>query len=495
LVPLIQQLKQQELFDGYERRNQRPRLLIVAPTRELVKQIASVLKVLSHRCKFSSTAVTGGEDFGAQRKKLMKPIDVVVATPGRLLKHWNAQNLFLSNLQHVVLDECDTMMEQGFTAELQQILYPILYRKQASSEIDVKRDLKDTAPIVVLTSATMTRSVQKMIHDHDTSILAKRHHHKVVENEPPQQRSILLPRMKVIKAPGLHKAVPRLKQIFIDVGGSDKLSLLVDVLSSGGSGAAIAQNKMDANALNMVFCNTAASCQAVQFALAEARIESLAYHGELNSAARSENLDLFRQAGSDPLNESIPRVLVCTDLAARGLDVPQVDHVIMFDFPLNSLDYLHRSGRTARGLSNSRQGNGRVTALVSKRDRVLANAIEIAVQRGDPLDGLSSRKSDYLPGGRLGGSSSSGSKVSSGSRFSKVSSGSKSSRLTIGKSKSGSKSSKFTVSNSGSRSSSSRGTYGKSTTGTKGRRPAMALKKSTSRRSSGSKSVSLRKRP
>jgi superfamily II DNA/RNA helicase len=75
--------------------------------------------------------------------------------------------------------------------------------------------------------------------------------------------------------------------------------------------------------------------------------------------------------------------------------------VVMFDFPLNALDYLHRSGRTARGVLGDRQGNGRVTALVSKRDKVLANGIENAVSAGEPLDGLSSRKSDYLPGGRI----------------------------------------------------------------------------------------------
>lgn len=106
----------------------------------------------------------------------------------------------------------------------------------------------------------------------------------------------------------------------------------------------------------------------------------------------------------DPSN-----ILVATDIAARGLDVPEVDHVVMFDFPLNPIDYLHRAGRTARGVNqrqvnkdNGRAGSGRVTALVMKRDKVLAKAIEGAVQRGEPLDTLSSRKSDYLPGAKLG---------------------------------------------------------------------------------------------
>jgi len=93
----------------------------------------------------------------------------------------------------------------------------------------------------------------------------------------------------------------------------------------------------------------------------------------------------------------------------------------MFDFPLNALDYLHRSGRTARGVADeTTKGNGKVTALVAKRDKVLATAIENAVLKGEPLDGLSSRKSDYLPGGRLnrrgGGDSNSNSSSSSNSK-------------------------------------------------------------------------------
>jgi superfamily II DNA/RNA helicase len=120
----------------------------------------------------------------------------------------------------------------------------------------------------------------------------------------------------------------------------------------------------------------------------------------LSSDAREENLQLFRRAGSEGRgDDDDASVLVCTDIASRGLDVPQVDHVIMFDFPLNPIDYLHRAGRTARGLSSSTGGDGKVTALVTKRDQVLARAIEGAVQRGESLEGLSSRKSDYQNAG------------------------------------------------------------------------------------------------
>jgi superfamily II DNA/RNA helicase len=174
----------------------------------------------------------------------------------------------------------------------------------------------------------------------------------------------------------------------VDVGSTDKISLLVDVVSSQRHKATI------------IFCNTAASVQAVQYALAESRIETLSYHGELNSLARSENLKRFRRGASGGLSEDgskEPNFLVCTDLAARGLDIAEVDHVVMFDFPLNAIDYLHRSGRTARA-----EGRGKVTAMVAKRDKVLAMAIEQAVMKGEALDGLSSRKSDYVPGAKFG---------------------------------------------------------------------------------------------
>ena len=474
VLPLLQQLKLQEQSvpnpDETLRRPQRPRVLILAPTRELVAQITSVVKSLSHSLKVSSYALMAGGSggssvkpgagsLGKQRKALQqksRPIDVIVATPGRLLQHWKQhKTVFLGNVHTIVLDEMDTMLEQGFQKDLEQILKPLLHEGKydnndddvstgASSSKNKKAGKKDewssddgsnnikhsntsgeeaaassstkkTIPRIILTSATMTQSIQKLLGDSpkasNLQLGAKKSYMNLKQKEEQflkQQQAdnkntatFQLPRMNIIAAPGLHKAVPRLKQTFVDVGSTDKISLLIDVLSSfspsymnrkvgGGKGATI------------VFCNTVASVRAVQYALGEARIESLAYHAELNSAARSENLKKFRELQSrsrdsddddDNADDSKPTVLVCTDLAARGLDLPHIDHVVMFDFPLNSLDYLHRCGRTARG----KDGHGSVTALVSKRDRVLAMAIERAVRRGEPLDGLSSRKSDYGP--------------------------------------------------------------------------------------------------
>ena len=138
----------------------------------------------------------------------------------------------------------------------------------------------------------------------------------------------------------------------------------------------------------LVFCNTVSACRAVEYALNETDISVLSYHGDLNSRERADNLERFR-AGE-------VRYLVCSDIAARGLDIPDVGHVVMFDFPLNSVDYIHRAGRCGR-----MGRKGIVTALVTKRDKVLSDAIQGAIARGLPIDNLTSSKRDYQLKGKL----------------------------------------------------------------------------------------------
>ena len=138
----------------------------------------------------------------------------------------------------------------------------------------------------------------------------------------------------------------------------------------------------------LVFCNTVDSSRAVEYSMKENGINATSYHGDLNSREREINLQNFR--------DGTVQYLVCTDIAARGIDIPDVQHVIIFDFPLNPIDYLHRSGRTGRA-----GRKGIVTSLVTKRDIVLATAIQGAIARGLPIDSLSSAKRDYHDRGRL----------------------------------------------------------------------------------------------
>jgi len=486
LLPVIQALKAQEILMAQEhqdgngdsttqsmattRKSKRPRAIILAPTRELTAQIASVLKSLSHTVKLSTESIVGGEDLGKQRKRLNRPIDILVSTPGRLVKHWDEESVYLGDVKFIIIDEVDTMLEQGFQDDIGKVLHMLLYKHKGAfnaKKVNVgDLDVVPGSPQVIMTSATMTNAVRRLLRDDTVAPKKSYKQHQQMPTSGAGGESdmvkILLPKnMRVLTAPGLHRAVPRLRQVFIDVGNSDKLSLLVDMVgNSGAGGAGSALSTMDkkkggTDGLTLVFCNTVSSCRAVQHALTESGIDSLSYHGELNSKDRAENLKLFRQAGkavnnvadkdddddddaevSDESNDDdwdfddfdddkmdmemalalakkkIPKIMICTDIAARGLDVPEVDHVVMFDFPLNPIDYLHRAGRTARGINQQnkdggvgRAGSGRVSALVAKRDRVLAMAIEGAVQRGEPLDGLSSRKTDYLPGSNQGSGS------------------------------------------------------------------------------------------
>lgn len=434
LLPIVQSLRAQELMaSSLEnpalsaealtrlRRPRRPRALILAPTRELARQILGVLKTLGHHCKISSELLVGGDSYGKQRKRLAeRPVDVLVATPGRLVKHRDDGDVFLGSVRHVVVDEMDTMLEQGFQNDIGRLLHPMLYRKKTVGTEEYKNGklmLVEGAPQVLLTTATVTPAVRRLLESPELPFIPKRTYSKQNDDEEEEEKKanpntikIALPRdIRVLAAPGLHRVVPRLKQVFVNVGSADKLGLLVDVVAGGERRKR--ERQADGSGLTLVFCNTVSSCRAAEHALAESGVSSLCYHGDLNSSDREENLEIFRKLGAGKGDNSDPSVLVCTDIASRGLDVPQVDHVVMFDFPLNPIDYLHRAGRTARGMSGpsnnsnssgAKRGEGKVTALVTKRDRVLASAIEGAVQRGESLEGLSSRKSDYESGGKLG---------------------------------------------------------------------------------------------
>jgi len=399
LLPIVHSLHVQESsfnFNSLVRKPKRPRALILAPTRELTEQILSVFKSISHCIKLSSTALYGGKSYSQQKTQLNRQIDVVITTPGRLIKHWKEGNVYLGGVDFVVIDEIDTMLNQGFQEDVAKILNPFLKRNKNEKSLNQGKMMGTQ---FILTTATMTSSVEYLLYyNNNTNIKLK------------DKPIIILPsNLRVLTTPRLHYVAPRLKQTFINVGNRNKFTILVDIISSRSC-----KMSNDARDIILVFCNTVISCQAVHHALLENGINSFSYHGELNSITRNNNLKLFRLSGNKSFNnlestEPLPPVLVCTDIASRGLDILGVNHIIMFDFPLNSIDYLHRAGRTARICSNEdktktekkRNDENKVTALVTRKDKFLALAIERAVKQGDPIVGLSSKKVHYLPGRRL----------------------------------------------------------------------------------------------
>lgn len=341
LLPIVQILKEGELLDGPPMKPKRPRALVLGPTRELTEQIFSVVKSVSHCAKFRSTLVTGGGDMRAQRIALeSRPTDIVIGTPGRVAQHAARGHLHYGDVEFVVLDEADTMLDRGFGPEVVEILKAVRSKSNPARSI--------------LVSATLTRQVQRLIDE-------------------------TFPSIRKLETSSLHRGVAGARHSFIPLlSGQDKLDVLLQI-----SDGIISQGKR-----GLVFCNTLDSCRSVDHQLKENDIPTVCYHGDVPLDGRREAIRIF--SSSDSLT---PPLLIATDLAARGLDIPgRVDHVINFDFPLNPVDYLHRTGRTARA-----GASGKITSLVAKGDRVLATRIEEALRSGLPLDSLSADKSVLPP--------------------------------------------------------------------------------------------------
>jgi superfamily II DNA/RNA helicase len=337
LLPVIQRMKAAEIAAGDRlAKPKRPKVVVACPTRELAEQVAEVAKALSHVAKFSSYLVVGGRRLGTQKERLDSAIDVVIGTPGRLIKHVDQGNLFLGSVDAMVLDEADTLFEAGFGDEVKRLLRPLKARPEGKT--------------CVLVSATMPDRLKKLVDEE-------------------------LPALQYIKTDSLHRSAPGLKHRFVDCPGDvDKMTVLEQI---------VAPEHKQGKKL-MIFCNTLPSCIAVERTMFEADIRTVQYHGDMTSDARADAMREFIDADAD---ENL--TMVCTDLAARGLDFGRVkvDHVVNFDFPMNSLDYIHRSGRTARA-----GAGGKVTNLVAKKDRVLASEIDNAVKLGLPIDNATSSR-------------------------------------------------------------------------------------------------------
>lgn len=226
------------------------------------------------------------------------------------------------------------MFDHGFGPDIRKFLGPLKNRASKPDGLEFQ---------TVLVTATMTKGVQKLVDEEFQGI-------------------------SHLRTSSLHKKIATARHDFIKLSGSEnKLESLLQVLEP----SLAKGNRV------MVFCNTLNSSRAVDHFLSENQISTVNYHGEVPAEQRVENLAKFKSDDGD-----CP-TLVCTDLAARGLDL-DVDHVIMFDFPLNSIDYLHRTGRTAR-----MGAKGKVTSLVAKKDFILATRIEETLKKNESLESIS----------------------------------------------------------------------------------------------------------
>ncbi|XP_010530131.1 PREDICTED: DEAD-box ATP-dependent RNA helicase 39 [Tarenaya hassleriana] len=333
LLPLVQLMREDEASLGKITRPRRPRTVVLCPTRELSEQVYRVAKSISHHARFRSTLISGGSRLRPQEDSLNNAIDMVVGTPGRVLQHIEDGNMVYGDIRYLVLDEADTMFDRGFGPDIRKFLAPLKNRASKPNGQGFQ---------TVLVTATMTKAVQNLVDEEFQGI-------------------------EHLRTSSLHKRIATARHDFIKLSGSEnKLEALLQVL----------EPSLARGSKVMVFCNTLNSSRAVDHFLAENQISTVNYHGEVPAEQRVENLKKFKNEEGD-----CP-TLVCTDLAARGLDL-DVDHVVMFDFPLNSIDYLHRTGRTAR-----MGAKGKVTSLVTRKDGLLAERIEEAIRKNESLEML-----------------------------------------------------------------------------------------------------------
>lgn len=345
LLPVVQLLKQAEQMrcdgDPPLRVARRPRALVLIPTRELTEQVEEVARKLSHHAKFRVVgALSGGAgSFRKLKEKVGAPLDVLVATTGRLLQLLEDKAVDIRFVKHVVIDEVDTMFDKGFEKELKKILW---WCQGANSTISNR-------PQFIAAGATHPNGAQEIYAE-------------------------VFPNAKRIDV-DLHKTPRGLKQRFIYVEPNKKMEEIVTFLGEVRRDGVLTGGRM------MIFCNTMDSCRFLGHFLTECGYRVACIHGDVPVERREMEYDSFRSGEKE--------LIVCTDMAARGLDNLRVGHVALFDFPNSAVDYLHRAGRTARA-----GATGRVTSFVLKKDMKLARAIQRASREG--VDALESARMSRL---------------------------------------------------------------------------------------------------
>lgn len=357
MLPLVQEVckgeRKRSLNYGLDYRYGEPLALVICPMRELALQAAKTLKLICKSAKLRVRCVSGGQGtYVRQRRELEGIVDVLVATPDRLLKFYRDNDVRFNSVSHMVIDEADFMLTQGF-ADLHELLHEV----GNASKVEQIR--------YTLVTASITKPLWKAF-----------------------QQDKRWQDLRVLESKSLHKPQANCHHSFLKTKGRDRVELLVSLIRPEIVGRVESRQ-------TLVFCNTISTCRSLHYHLQEAFNESGAsqfigaFHKEMRCEDRDEILFAFTRGDF--------KVLICSDIAQRGLDLPNCGHIINYDFPMNSIDYLHRAGRTARFGEP-----GRVTSLVQKGDKVLARAVELSCGLGAPIDKLSTDKRDYLRGGALG---------------------------------------------------------------------------------------------
>jgi ATP-dependent RNA helicase RhlE len=267
------------------------RALVLAPTRELADQVAENVKKYIAKTPLKCATVYGGVDMDPQTQALRAGVEIIVATPGRLLDHLQMKNTSLGQVQMVVLDEADRMLDMGFLPDISRILNLLPKERQS-----------------LMFSATFSEEIKRLAANflRDPQLLEVARRNATAES---------------------------IRQDVIRLHDSEKTDALLTLLKSGGhDGGPIKQV--------LVFVNAKIECRRLARQLQKAGVNADAIHGDKTQDERMKALDGFKKGEIE--------VLVATDVAARGLDIVELPFVINYDVPFNAEDYVHRIGRTGR---------------------------------------------------------------------------------------------------------------------------------------------------
>ena len=306
------------------------RALILTPTRELADQVAANVQSYAKHTPLRSAVVFGGVDMNPQSAELRRGVEILIATPGRLLDHVQQKTANLGQVQMLVLDEADRMLDMGFLPDLQRILNLLPKERQT-----------------LLFSATFSPEIKKLA-------------------------STYLRDPQTIEVARSNSTATNVTQIVYEVAEGDKHGAVVQLIRERGLKQVI------------VFCNSKIGASRLARLLERDGVVASAIHGDKTQTERMQALDAFKRGEIE--------ALVATDVAARGLDIVELPAVINFDLPFNAEDYVHRIGRTGRaGASgdalslcspNERKQLADIEKLIKKPLQVQTLAVELPVRRG-----------------------------------------------------------------------------------------------------------------
>ncbi|MDP4991025.1 MAG: DEAD/DEAH box helicase, partial [Marivita lacus] len=269
-----------------------PRSLVLCQTRELAAQVAENFDTYSKYVKLTKALLIGGVSFKEQDMLIDKGVDVLIATPGRLLDHFERGKLLLTGVQIMVVDEADRMLDMGFIPDIERIFSLTPFTRQT-----------------LFFSATMAPEIERIT---NTFLSAP------ARIEVARQSSA---------SETIEQGVVMFKASKRDREGTEKRALLRKMIEGEG----------DACSNAIIFCNRKSDVDIVSQSLKKYGLDAAPIHGDLDQSQRTKTLDGFR--------EGTLRFLIASDVAARGLDVPAVSHVFNFDVPSHAEDYVHRIGR------------------------------------------------------------------------------------------------------------------------------------------------------